>query len=289
MGGQRGTKRRAAPDTADTTSPPDSSAPKAAKKQKRDAYRATLTDSNPSLPQKKHYRQRAHANPFSDHSLTYPARPQDMSWTPHYADPGPVTIADVGCGYGGLLFALAAHLPQSRALGLEIRVSVTEFVASKIAALRAQAGAASAAPAYDNISVLRANTMKFLPNFFTRGQLRKLFLAFPDPHFKARKHKARIVSAALCAEYAFVMGEGAVVYTITDVKDLHEWMVGHFAAHASFERLDEEEMKEDGCVELMKMETEEGKKVERNGGEKFVACFRRVRDPPWPGEEDDDE
>jgi len=32
----------------------------------------------------------------------------------------------------------------------------------------------------------------------------------------------------------------------------------------------------------MKTETEEGKKVERNGGKKFEACFQRMEDPPWP-------
>lgn len=36
------------------------------------------------------------------------------------------------------------------------------------------------------------------------------------------------------------------------------------------------------CVELMMNETEEGKKVTRNGGEKYVALFRRLPDPEWP-------
>jgi tRNA (guanine-N7-)-methyltransferase len=45
------------------------------KKQKREDYRASLNnidDENgaPKLPKKKFYRQRAHANPFSDHVLT---------------------------------------------------------------------------------------------------------------------------------------------------------------------------------------------------------------------------
>lgn len=42
------------------------------KKLKRDAYRATLSASAAAageLPKKKFYRQRAHANPFSDHIL----------------------------------------------------------------------------------------------------------------------------------------------------------------------------------------------------------------------------
>ena len=78
------------------------------------------------------------------------------------------------------------------------------------------------------------------------------------------------------------------MYTITDVRDLHEWMVGHFEGHASFVRVAEEELTGEGeigeCVKSMRTETEEGKKVERNNGEKLVAVFRRVEDPPWPGE-----
>lgn len=43
------------------------------RKQKREAYRAQLDQQNEEglteLPRKKFYRQRAHANPFSDHNL----------------------------------------------------------------------------------------------------------------------------------------------------------------------------------------------------------------------------
>ena len=124
--------------------------------------------------------------------------------------------------------------------------------------------------------------MKFLPNFFERGQLRKIFLCFPDPHFKARKHKARIVSAALNSEYAYVLQPGGVVYTVTDVQDLSTWMAKHFQAHPAFEQLSDSEIAQDICVEKMQSETEEGKKVERHKGQKYVACFRRLDDPPWP-------
>jgi hypothetical protein len=48
------------------------------KKQRREDYRAAVTEANedasgasaPVLPKKRFYRQRAHANPFSDHLLT---------------------------------------------------------------------------------------------------------------------------------------------------------------------------------------------------------------------------
>lgn len=91
------------------------------------------------------------------------------------------------------------------------------------------------------------------------------------------------MSASLNSEYAFVLTPGVgKVYTITDVEDLHAWMVQHFERHPSFERVGEEEVEGDVCVGVMRSETEEGKKVERNGGRKFVAVFRRVEDPPWP-------
>jgi tRNA (guanine-N7-)-methyltransferase len=158
-------------------------------------------------------------------------------------------------------------------------VTVTEFVQAKIKALRLQNEEKNL---YQNIACLRANTMKFLPNFFKKGQLSKIFICFPDPHFKSRKHKQRIVSTTLNSEYAYVMRPGGIVYTITDVKDLHEWMVSHFEAHPAFKRVSEQEQEADPLVGIMRTETEEGKKVERNNGVKYVALFKRLEDPPWP-------
>lgn len=48
-----------------------------------------------------------------------------------------------------------------------------------------------------------------------------------------------------------------------------------------FERVSDEELAKDECVRVMREETEEGKKVTRNNGPKFVAVFRRLPDPEW--------
>ena len=72
-----------------------------------------------------------------------------MDWHAHYPslvpESGPadsrVEIADIGCGFGGLLVALAPKLPHTLMLGLEIRVQVAEYVAERIAALRLQEAA----------------------------------------------------------------------------------------------------------------------------------------------------
>ena len=235
-------------------------------------------------------------------------------------------MADVGCGFGGLLTALAPMFPDTLILGefgsslryyrvltnewrsgMEIRAQVCQYVTDRIAALRLASAAAALDPMspgagplppgeepnaqhilipapgdYQNVSVIRANAMKFLPNFFHKHQLHSLFFLFPDPHFKQRKHKARIISPTLLAEYAYVLRPGGIVYTITDVKDLHDWMVKHLTEFPLFERIEEEELILEGkgtVVEAVKTATEEGRKVERNKGDKWFAAFRRLEKP----------
>lgn len=51
---------------------------------------------------------------------------------------------------------------------MEIRTQVTEYVDERIKALRTQH---TTEGMYQNISVLRANTMKFLPNIFEKHQV----------------------------------------------------------------------------------------------------------------------
>ncbi|XP_078057402.1 tRNA (guanine-N(7)-)-methyltransferase isoform X2 [Mustelus asterias] len=233
-----------------------------------------------SAPQKRFYRQRAHSNPMADHVFDYPVTPEEMDWSQHYPEyfkprskndnhddekdliekksKFRVEFADIGCGYGGLL---------------EIRVKVSDYVIDRIKSLRG-----SNPGKYQNIACIRSNAMKYLPNFFKKGQLSKMFFLFPDPHFKKTKHKWRIISSTLLAEYAYVLCVGGLVYTITDVQEVYEWMVKHFTEHPLFEHAQLEELKDDIIVDRLGVCTEEGKKVLRNGGQNFTAVFRRVED-----------
>jgi tRNA (guanine-N7-)-methyltransferase len=99
-----------------------------------------------------------------------------MDWSPHYPVFFPqgdkkVTIADIGCGFGGLMVALAPLFPENLILGMEIRIQVTEFVHQKISALRSQSIKDGNPKGYQNIGVLRGNAQKFLPNFFEKYQV----------------------------------------------------------------------------------------------------------------------
>lgn len=258
-----------------------------------------LTDSDPDptirLPQKKFYRQRAHSNPMADHSFDYPVSPDQMDWHQYYpkyfsskeqrdeydgskdelgSSRPQVEFADIGCGYGGLLVSLSPLFPNTLMLGMEIRVKVSDYVTDRIKALRKQNPGQ-----FENVACIRTNAMKLLPNFFSKGQLKAMFFLFPDPHFKKTKHKWRIINDTLLAVYAFVLRVGGLVYTITDVKDLHVWMVDHLDAHPLFQRLTDDECSKDLIVTKLYESTEEGQKVTRNNGDKYLAVYRRIEDP----------
>ena len=62
--------------------------------------------------------------------------------------------------------SLSPLFPDTLMLGIEIRVKVSDYVQDRVKALRAQNPGQ-----YQNIACLRSNAMKYLPNFFFKGQV----------------------------------------------------------------------------------------------------------------------
>jgi tRNA (guanine-N7-)-methyltransferase len=234
----------------------------------------------PGMPKKRDFRQRAHCNPLSDRDIPYPLSPNHVDWPALYpillepnhtiSQPYP-SILDIGCGYGGLSFEISNREPTKLVLGFEIRFTVTNFVKQKVEALR-QRGSGH------NVAVQWANTMRTLMRYIRGDTIDAIFELFPDPHFKKRKEKWRIISPQLMDEYAFVMKEGALLYVVTDVQSYSEFAVPIISSHPLFEKIDVSE--DDPVLKIAMTGTEESRKVARNGGRIFPAVFRRLPSPP---------
>jgi tRNA (guanine-N7-)-methyltransferase len=141
---------------------------------------------------------RAHINPLGSTTFPFPPHHTYVDWKAHYPlkyggttednlkvtcntvehpsfyenprnyqlDGKHVSVIDIGCGFGGLLFALANILPDKLIFGMEIRDKVVNFVGEKIKGLRT-----SNPEKYDNISVVRTNTMRHLCQYFPKATL----------------------------------------------------------------------------------------------------------------------
>lgn len=210
----------------------------------------------------------------ADAPIAYPSAPVAPALSGRR---GPrVRFLDVGCGFGGLLMALSPRFPDTLMLGLEIREQVTNYVGQRIRAMR---HGADGEPSHHNVSVIRTNAMKFLPNYFRKGQLDKMFFCFPDPHFKRKNVRRRIISDGLLSIYAYVLAPGGLLYHATDVEELHEWMYRCCREHPLFEPVPEEERAGDPCIDAVCGETEEAKRVKnlgRFGHNVHLGVFRRL-------------
>ncbi len=236
-----------------------------------------------------------------------------------------VKFLDIGCGFGGLLIGIAEEFPDKLALGIEIREQVTNYVGQRIIASRREykaaiengesgkdmkvdVGASSSAatsapktslPHFYNVSIIRTNAMKLFQNYFRQAQLEKLFFCFPDPHFKKKNWRRRIINKELLDVYAYCMVPGGKIFTITDVEDLHNWMAGSLEEHPCFKKLKDHNsgkpdkdgkpteavklsVEDETCVQLIHDTTEEGKKVKalgRFGKMMYYTVYEKVAEP----------
>ncbi|XP_046385623.1 tRNA (guanine-N(7)-)-methyltransferase isoform X2 [Ischnura elegans] len=199
-------------------------------------------------PQKKYFRQRAHSNPIADHCFDYPPSPRLMDWSKLYPK----------------------HYPPEDPYAVQGKTKMVEF--------------ADIGCGYGGLLVTLSDKYPetLMLGMEIRVKLKKMFFLYPDPHFKKAKHKWRIINTQLLAEYAYCLAIGGLIYTVTDVKDLHDWMVHHISNHPLFEQCSEADLESDPVVSYLFESSEEGKKVSRNHGDKFLAVFRRIEAPQLP-------
>ncbi|CRG96322.1 methyltransferase, putative [Plasmodium gallinaceum] len=182
-----------------------------------------------------------------------------------------VKFLDIGCGYGGLLFALSKLFNDKLILGLEIRDKITNYVGEKIISYRN-----NHYPYYNNISIIRTNAIKFLPNYIKKNQIEKIFFCFPDPHFKKHNWRRRIITLENLSLYYHLLQKNGLIYFITDVFTLHLWVKYCFYKFPYFKLLSHEEYKDDICIKLIHESSEESKKVKRNNQNMYFCIAKKI-------------
>ena len=148
-------------------------------------------------------RVRQHVNPFSFRGTV-----ETPDWSAVLGDPSLPSEIDVGCAHGDIRMAWAKQRPHLNVIGLEIRKPMVERVNARIK----REGLTNAHVVYCN-----ANTC--LTDLFPPGSLRTVYVHFPDPWFKKRHHKRRVMKPSFVADLATTLEPEGLLRFMTDFEE----------------------------------------------------------------------
>lgn len=131
---------------------------------------------------------------------------------------------DVGCGHGDFLVARAQQRVDRNVVGLEIRVPMTERVQRKIE----RAG-------LKNAAAVTCNANLSFRDLFETGSLQTIYVHFPDPWFKKRHHKRRVMTPQFLTDAAACLRVGGELRFMTDFGEYADEVVVALAERPEFE------------------------------------------------------
>jgi tRNA (guanine-N7-)-methyltransferase len=150
-------------------------------------------------------RHRIHGNPFNIRGdIDVPC------WDELFGRAAPLAL-DVGFGGGDFTIGLARQHPEWNVLGIEIRHHLVERLA-----------AAARREELDNLHAIVANANLHLDSLLPQRSVAFVAVNFPDPWFKRRHHKRRVVRAEWLRVLAPKLQAGAEVHVATDYEPIGE-------------------------------------------------------------------
>ena len=151
---------------------------------------------------------RQHVNPLS---YSEPMQPP-QKWAEVFDNAQRPLLLDIGCARGEWVRELAASRPDMNFLGMEIRSSVAPD-----ARTHAECGNLHFMP--ENAVVGLDPVLRSLPD----GAVQWVTLMHPDPWFKKRHWKRRVLCPPFIELLRAHLRPGAVLYAQTDVQELHDF------------------------------------------------------------------
>lgn len=130
---------------------------------------------------------------------------------------------EIGFGRGRFLLERARAAPGARILGLEIKAKLAYQVAQRIERL----GLA-------NARAYCADARELLARAGPDGCLARAFLHFPDPWWKKRHAKRRVLDADVVSALARLVAPGGELFVQTDVEERAAEMAAELAAEHRF-------------------------------------------------------
>jgi len=134
--------------------------------------------------------------------LPFAAQPMDFAAT--FGRDAP-TVLEIGFGMGDATAAIAAALPGTDFIGIEVH-------AAGVGALLKRIGEGG----LSNLRLIRHDAVEVLQSMIPPASLAGVHIYFPDPWHKKRHHKRRLVQPAFVAHLVTRLAPGGYLHVATD-------------------------------------------------------------------------
>ena len=135
---------------------------------------------------------------------------------------GPIEL-DIGFGRGLSLFERAAQVPDSRIIGIEVKTKLAYKADQRLQKHDLR-----------NVAILCGDAREILKRAEPSGSVLRVSLHFPDPWWKKRHDKRRVIGDALLTELERLMKPGGELFIQTDVEHRAAQYVEQLQERAGF-------------------------------------------------------
>ena len=170
---------------------------------------------------------RQHVNPFSKNFDEIERIPSLIEM---FDDSKLPLHLDIGCASGEFLFDLALVNTNWNYLGIEIRERLARNAKSKVREIGIK-----------NLYFAFGNAYKILNDFksqFIIKNVKSISFNFPDPWFKKRHIKRRVIQPEFIDILSNSLQKGSLIFIKTDVKDLFDYMDFTISSNLNFKKID---------------------------------------------------
>lgn len=158
----------------------------------------------------------------SRHLFEVEQLPPVCDLTPFFLDPTLPLEVEIGSGKGLFLRSASRAYPERNFLGVEIAGKYARFAAARLA--KAQ---------QTNAVVLHGDARIVVGRWLPPNSCAAVHVYFPDPWWKKRHAKRRIMNEPFVREIERVLGSGGGLHFWTDVEEYFRMALETLAAHTS--------------------------------------------------------
>ena len=208
---------------------------------------------------------RQHVNPLSNHFNDIERIPSLIEM---FGESNLNLHLDIGCAAGEFLFDLALVNKSWNYLGIEIREKLVKNAKLKVLKRETK----NLYFVFGNAN----NILNDLHNKFIIKNLKSISFNFPDPWFKKRHYKRRVIQQEFINILANSLQKGSLVFIKTDVKDLFDYMDFIISSNFYLKKIDKKDFNYSESFNPNKIKTSREKYVINNGLNIFESIYIKI-------------